>query len=61
MPLKRGYSPKSIAKNIATEMKKHPRMSNQQAVAIALSTARAAATRAGKTAIARRLTPPKKK
>jgi len=38
-----GYSPKTIGKNISYEMKKHPHMASQQAVAIALSTARAAA------------------
>jgi len=37
MPLKQGYSPKSIAKNIKTEMKAGK--PNKQAVAIALSTA----------------------
>ena len=36
-------SPKAIGKNISYEMKKHPKMSHQQAVAIALSTQRAAA------------------
>jgi len=30
-------SPKAIGKNIAFEMKKHPNMSQKQAVAIALS------------------------
>ncbi len=46
MPLVKGYSQKSISKNIATEMKAgYPR---KQAVAIALSTAREAAMKAGK-------------
>lgn len=39
MPLIQGYSKKSISKNIKYEMKKHPGMSQKQAVAIALSTA----------------------
>jgi len=56
MPLKKGYSAKTISKNISYEMKKHPGMSNQQAIAIALSTARASAPKKLKS----RFNPPKK-
>jgi hypothetical protein len=46
MPLSKGYSKKALGKNIATEMG-HGR-SQKQAVAIAMSTARKAAKKAGK-------------
>ena len=46
MPLKKGYSKATIAKNIRTEI--HAGKDPKQAVAIAMSTARKAAKSAGK-------------
>lgn len=54
MALKRGYSAKTIGKNISYEMKRHPSMGQKQAVAIALSTARAAAPKAMKARFTKR-------
>jgi hypothetical protein len=56
MPLKKGYSAKTIGRNIGYEMKKHSGMKPAQAVAIALSTARTAAQAAHKPGIVARFT-----
>jgi hypothetical protein len=58
MPLKKGYSTKTVGKNIAAEIKKgHPQA---QAVAMALSSARASALKAHKPKIAAKYTMKKK-
>ena len=61
MPLIKGYSARSIGKNIGAEMKAHPKQSQAQNVAIALSVAREAARAAHKPAIVKKYTQKKKK
>lgn len=48
MPLKKGYSKATIAKNFKAETSKHPEMPKKQVVAIVLNVARTAAEKAGK-------------
>jgi hypothetical protein len=43
MPIHKGYSKKTISKNISMELKKHPHMKQAQAIAIALASARKSA------------------
>lgn len=57
MPLKQGYSQKTISRNISTEVRAG--RPQKQAIAMALSTARRSAQKAGKGAAARRLMPKK--
>lgn len=56
----RGYSETSVGKNIAYEMKKYPKQSQAQNIAIALNVARDAAIKADKPAIVRKFTQKKK-
>ena len=59
MPMVKGYSPKSVSKNVSREMKAGK--PQKQAVAIALSVARKAAVKAGKPSKAKAASKSKRK
>ena len=48
MPLKKGYSRKTISENIREEKKKHPEMPEKQVLAIVLNVAKEAKAKAQK-------------
>ena len=56
----RGFSETTVGKNIAYEMKKYPKQSRAQDIAIALNVARDAAKKADRPALVRKYTQKKK-